>query len=474
MSIRKNAPSVTLDIVEFTKKGHGLGYFERQDGTTWPAETPFTIPGDQVKAILTRKRSGLYGTLVEDIVKDSPDRISPRCQHFGSCGGCRWQQISYEKQLLEKEEIVKRHFRSLLNDQVDFRPILPSPSPWNYRNKMEYSFSSDAAGNKYLGLMLNQGRGKVFHLTECHLPNPWFVDAVQVVREWWNASALDAYHPYRNTGHLRTLTLREGQRTGDRMVNLTVSGNPDFALKKHHLESFVAFVRDKVELVDPEKRLSIFITIQQAQKGQPTRFFEMHLYGPDHIRETLHIEGKTLTFSISPMAFFQPNTAQAENLYTLALKMANFPASAVVYDLYCGTGTLGICAAKRAKQVVGIELSRESSHDARHNAKENGLDNIAILTGSVEEKLEEIRKEELYPQPDLVMVDPPRAGLDPRALKLIAELGSPKILYISCNPATQAENIQQLVQQGYRLEAVQPVDQFPQTVHIENIALLTK
>lgn len=479
MSIRNKERQVEVDIVNFSKKGNGIGYFERQDQETWPVEVSFAIPGDRVKTTLLRKRSGTYQSRLDEIVAPSPSRIEPKCGHFGVCGGCRWQQMPYDKQLKEKELFVRHKFGDLIHENVDFYKIVPADEPWKYRNKMEFSFSSDLEGNRYLGLMMDQGRGKVMDLTECHLTNPWFVDAVSAVRDWWKESKLEAYHSYKDQGSLRTLTLREGIRTGDRMVNLTVSGNPDFALKKHDLEGFVAFVRDAVEPVDPKQQLSIFLTIQQIQKGNPTQFYEMHLYGSDTIREELRIRGASgeiehLTFHISPAAFFQPNSLQAEKLYSLGLELAQISKDQVVYDLYCGTGTLGICAAKRAKQVVGVELSPESAHDARHNAKENGIQNITILTGAVRRMLGEIREKDLFPEPDVVMVDPPRAGLDPHAIRHLIELAPPKILYISCNPSTQVENIREFIANGYALKAIQPVDQFPHTVHIENITLLVK
>lgn len=480
MSIRNKPHIVDVKIEKLSKKGNGIGYFERQDETKWPVEVSFTVPGDRVKVMLLRKRGGIYQSRLEEILEYSPDRVEPRCQHFGVCGGCRWQHIPYEMQLTIKEEFIRKCFKGMLNEEVDFRSILPCDHNWHYRNKMEYSFSSDAANNHYLGLFMDQSKGRVFHLTECHLPNPWFVEALKAVRQWWKEFNLEAYHAPRNSGSLRTLTLREGQRTGDRMINLTVSGNPAFALKKHQLEGFVAFVRAAVEPVDPLKKLSIFLTIQQTAKGKPTQFFEMHLYGSDHIREILKVktdpneEPTPLEFHISSSAFFQPNTRQAEQLYSIALRMALIPKHAIVYDLYCGTGTLGICAAKRARQVVGIEISPESAHDARHNATKNGLSNVSIITGSVHEKLTEIREEELFPSPDLVMVDPPRAGLDSVALRHIIELQPPKILYISCNPVSQSENIADLIEAGYHLQAMQPIDQFPHTVHIENIAILNR
>jgi len=264
------------------------------------------------------------------------------------------------------------------------------------------------------------------------------------------------------------------------MVMLTVSGNPDFALKHQQIEKFKAFVRDAVEPTHPDENLSIFLRIQQIAKGARTNFYEMLLHGPDVIREVLHIEHKlgepplSLHFRISPSAFFQPNTRQAEKLYSRAFQMAAIPDGSVVYDLYCGAGALGLCAARRAKKVVGIEISPEAALDARTNANVNKLDNVTILTGSVGEVLTQIAGKEHYPSPDAVLVDPPRMGLDPASLKEILHLKAPIVLYISCNPATQAVNIMELCNNGYRLRAIQPVDQFPQTIHIENIAILEK
>ncbi len=197
---------------------------------------------------------------LEELLAPSPQRIAPRCIHFGVCGGCRLQHTSYEDQLQSKEDFVRQCFAPILTEQVDICPIVPCAEPWHYRNKMEYSFSSDAAGEKYLGLVIDSSKGKVFNMSECHLTNPWFVDALKSVKQWWSESGLDAYHPYRDTGSLRTLTLREGRRTGDRMAILTVSGNPEYALTKKHLESLVAFLRDAVEPLNSEF-ISVFFCV---------------------------------------------------------------------------------------------------------------------------------------------------------------------------------------------------------------------
>lgn len=480
MSDPKAPRKTELPIEHLSKEGYGLGTFAFPQQPSQQAEVPFTMPGDEVEVQILRKRKGIYQSRLEKIITPSPDRVHAKCIHFGACGGCRWQHLPYQMQLHYKEAYVRKAFAKLLTSNVKLEPILPCDPPWEYRNKMEFTFSNDSKGNHYLGLILNQSRGKVLNLEICHLVNPWMVDALKAVRQWWSETELQAYHPYSNTGALRTLILREGMTTGDRLAMLTVSGNPDYALGQHHIESFTAFIRDAVEPMDPNQKLSVFLRIQQIAKGSPTNFYEMQLYGPDTIREILHItdhiggEPHPLIFKISPSAFFQPNTRQAEKMYSRAFQLAEIPDGSIVYDLYCGTGALGLCASRRAKQVVGIEISPEAALDARTNASISGLDNVTILTGAVGDVLNQIGTHEHFPPPDAVLVDPPRMGLDQDSLSQILKLNARLIVYISCNPATQALNIEELCNNGYGLRAMQPVDQFPQTVHIENITILEK
>lgn len=476
----KTHRQIDIEIVKSASKGSGTGYFFSPDGSRQTVEVPFTMPGDLAKALLLRKRKGVYASLLQEIIRPSPERAAARCKHFGVCGGCRAQHFSYEHQLKIKEAFVHKCFEPLLSDKTHLYPILPCNPSWEYRNKMEFSFSSNAAKDSFLGLMMDSGKGRVLNLEECHLVTPWFMDGIKAARIWQHDSELDAFHPFRNTGSLRTLTLREGKRTGDRLAMLTVSGNPDYALKKRQIDSFVNAMRAAIEPAVSNGKLSLFLRIQQTAKGMPTNFYEMHLYGPDHIMEMLNIryeadqEPTTLQFKISPSAFFQPNTFQAEQLYAHALRHASIPDGSVIYDLYCGTGTLGICAAKKGHQVLGIELSPESSLDGKANAALNGLENIEILCGSVPDVLKEISAMQSYPLPNVVMVDPPRAGLDPSSIKQILLLNPKKIVYISCNPATQAQNIPHFTAAGYELTVLHPIDQFPHTGHVENIAILEK
>jgi 23S rRNA (uracil1939-C5)-methyltransferase len=456
--------NITFRISTVNADGKGEGSFSLEDGEERWAEIPFTVPGDLVEAQVKRRRSGVYPARLLTVIEPSPQSIPAKCVHFGACGGCSFQRWTYDNQVAWKEEKVRTLFKSLLNNQVDFRPMIAASSEWNYRNKMEFSFSENKEGKRFLGMILGGSRGKVFNLTECHLVSPWFSETLANVRSWWEQSAIHAYYPPKNSGSLRTLTLRESKTSGARLAMLTVSGNPDEAIHRNDLKAFQALFSADV---------SLFLRIHQAVKGQPTEFFEMHLQGPETIRETLNMDlgdGRTSTidFFISPSAFFQPNTRQAERLYTEALKLAGLRKSDLMYDLYCGTGTLGALASRFVDRVLGIELSAESSLDARENAKKNGLNNIEVITGDVGVELAK-RSE----RPSVLLLDPPRAGLDLPAIEQVSKLKPERLVYISCNPKTQARDIELFIARGFKLHVVQPVDQFPMTPHIENIALLT-
>ena len=372
------------------------------------------------------------------------------CNHLSECGGCTFQQMPYEEQLQQKQAAIEALFPMA-------KTIVPCQNPWRYRNKMEFSFSQNKAGDKYLGLIMRSSRGKVFNLHECLLAPSWMAETLQRVKAWWDQTEIPAFHFHRGTGTLRTLTLREGRRTGDRLAMLTVSGDPKYALTRTQLNGFLK------ALDNPQ--MSTFLRVQQCIPKTPTQFFEMHLCGPDHIRDELHLQGRVLSFKISPSSFFQPNTEQAEVLYTKALEMTT--SSSLVYDLYCGTATLGMAFALKAKKVVAIELNPYAVFDARINAEQNQIENITIECGDVGKILATTSD-----TPDLVIVDPPRPGLDSLALEQLKRLQPRQILYVSCNPATQAKNIAELV--DYQVVHVQPVDQFPHTKHIENIVLLSR
>ncbi len=448
----KNAiQEIEAQIDTLSSKGNGLGAYQRLDGATASAQVPFTLPGEKVRAALIKKRRGVAECRLVQILNPSPARIAPKCQHFGECGGCRFQHISYAAQLENKAAGIAALF-PFYGPLI--APIIGSPLIWGYRNKMEFSFSSDKAGTRYLGLVKAFGHQRVVDLQECHLVSPWFSEAVEITRNWWKETDLPAFKG--RSGVLRTLTVREGQQTGDRLVMLTYSG------EIHSLDKWV----NALKALDP---VSIYVREQRAEKGVATEFHQTLLHGPQHIREIFQIDNTNLEFLISPTAFFQPNPKQAENLISIALQMAAVTPDHLVFDLYCGTGTLGICAAKKARQVIGIEVCEEAVEDAKKNAERNQLQNYAIYPGTVRSVLAGVP----LPAPDLVFVNPPRSGLESETIAWLIEAKPKKILYISCNPKTQQQDVERLVGGGYQVCAIQPVDQFPHTVHVENIILLS-
>lgn len=415
------------------------------------------LAGEEVLA----QPAGRGRAFLRQVVHPSVDRVLPRCRHSPDCGGCAFQQMDYASQLRHKEQLVRELFAT------EVRPIIGSSSPFGYRNKMEFSFSEDRAGNRFLGLMRAGSKGRVLNLDECHLVSPWFTQTLAAVRAFWQRSDLSAYHHRSDRGHLRTLMLREAIQGKGKMALLTVSGNPQYALSQSQLDGFVAALKK----VYPEEDLSVFLQVQQLHRGRPTQFFEMLLAGPDHITETLHVEVKgrrrSLQFKISPTSFFQPNTLQAQRLYSVGLSLFKHLEGMRLFDLYCGGATIGLSAAPFVKEVVGVESNPHSVFDAKWNGEVNQIDNISIVQGDVGEVLEKWSD-----SADLVVVDPPRSGLSEKAMAHIMRFQPKELLYISCNPATQAENVKVFLQSGYQIEAIQPIDQFPHTVHLENIVHL--
>lgn len=468
-----------LAIEALSKDGFGLAKATRPSGASYRVEVPFTMPGDRVLANVSGRRRSVCAGRLQQILSPAAERISARCIHFGVCGGCRWQHFAYEAQLKLKAERLQQLFAPLTSPETQLYSILGCVPPWHYRNKMEFSFSADFRGERYLGLMMAGGRGHVLNISECHLVDGWMLEALEATRIWWSKSGLDAYHPYRNTGALRTLTLRDGLHSGDRLAMLTVSGEPAYAMGESSLQSWVESLRTRIQPSNSGSTLSLFLRIQQIAKGRPTQFYEMLLHGPDHIREELQIaaipeKSRKVAFHISPTAFFQPNPRQAELLYSRALQLVVLSPEMTVCDLYCGTGTLGVAVSPYVKKVVGIELSAETALDARTNAALNQCENVTIVAADVGQISRQRRQELGMECPGLVMVDPPRVGLTPLGVQQLLDLQPTQILYISCNPTTQAQDIGELQKGGYTLCGLQAIDQFPQTIHVENIAVLRR
>jgi len=452
-----------VEIDDISKKGLGVGHFENAK-----VEIPHTFPGDVALAFLRKKRRGLRKGRVDKIIRPSPLRVDPMCPHAFLCGGCSWQMMKYEKQLEYKNKIVQDAFSEITyQSEIEVYPIKPCKDIWHYRNKMEFSFSENKAKTKFLGLMIARANRYVFNLEKCYLCSSWMSLCLRNIYKWWENSSILAYDTNTDTGTLRNLTLREGKNTNEKMITLLVSGNSEYALKKDQINSFVEVVKETLK----GHKFSIFLRLQQIAKNHPTKFYEMHLYGPDTIEEEVRLEKRSLKFKISPSSFFQPNTHQAQVIYQQTLDLLDLKQTDIVYDLYCGTGTFGMAMSSFVKRVIAIELNPSAAIDAKENIKLNNITNMQVYTGDVKEVLQKLLSEN-YPSADCVVVDPPRAGLDKKAIENIFLLKPKKILYVSCNPYTQAENIKDFLQHGYRLKLLQPIDQFPHTPHVENIAVL--
>jgi 23S rRNA (uracil1939-C5)-methyltransferase len=477
----KRGDFIDLTIESLAFGGEGVGKIKNGD-SSFAVFVEDVVPGDIVKVrIGARKRNFARGYVV-DFVKKAPSRIVPRCKHFGSCGGCTLQFLSYADQLKIKEQHVRDAMKRLGGfDESVVLSIIGCDKQWYYRNKMEFSFSralprdnagvqaKDAPlsggqasaptekGELSLGLHVRRRHHDLIELTECFLLNDYVGELVSGVREFFRK--MDDEGRMEGEGRPLTLTVREGKHSGEIMINLTYeNGEPDF------LDEFM-------KALPFPKITSIYFTRVNNTKGSPKSINEKLLWGRPVIREELRLpqDGKSLKFEISPQAFFQPNTGQAEILYGEALKAAALTGREIVYDLFCGTGTIGSFCAHAAKHVYGIEINESAVVNARANAKLNGIENIEFVCGDVGKRIPE-----LAAKPDVIILDPPRGGLDEKALLLTAELKAARIVYVSCNPGTLARDLKILTKTGYKLLRVQPVDMFPQTYHIECVAVLER
>jgi 23S rRNA (uracil1939-C5)-methyltransferase len=414
------------------------------------------LPGDTVLARVTKvKRSHAEATALEVVHAGAP-RVEAPCAHYPACGGCRFQDLAYEAQLEAKaRQVADALGRIGKLSGFELEPATPAESLFHYRNKLEYSFTTTPAG---VGLGFHKaGRwDEVLDIDRCWLTTDLGNAIRHAVRQWARDEGLAAYDQEMQQGYLRHLVVREGRNTGQALVVLVTAPG------ELQEESFVDALRPF-----PEVR-SIHWAVNDTP-AEVTNLPSRLLSGEEAIEE----EVLGLRFRIRPNAFFQTNTAMCARLYELAGEYAALTGDETVYDLYCGTGTIGLSLARSALTVWGIEASEESVACAVENAELNGLANVAFFAGDVAADVDELR--DRAGTPDVVVVDPPRAGLAGKALAAVGGLGAPRLVYVSCNPTTLAGNARTLAEEfGYRLERVRPVDMFPHTPHVESVALFVR
>jgi 23S rRNA (uracil1939-C5)-methyltransferase len=410
-----------------------------------------------VRARVTKVKRGFAEASASAVLEPSPERVEAPCRHFGVCGGCRFQDLAYESQVAAKERQVRDALVRIGRiPEPPLEPIVPAAALYHYRNKLEYSFTA-AEDGLALGFHRAGRWDVVIDIEECLLTTDLGNEIRLAVRAWAREEKLEPYDQETGKGYLRHLVYREGRNTGQVLVVLVTAPGERF-----ETGYFVDVLRRF-----PEVR-SIHWAINDTpaeQTNLPTRL----LWGDDAIEEEL----LGLRFRIRPNAFLQTNTEMAERLYGIVRELAALTGEENVYDLYCGTGTIGLSLARDARAVWGLEISEEAVACAIENAELNGIENARFFAGNVGQTLEELR-EQAGP-PDVAIVDPPRAGLAGKALKRTGELGAPRLVYVSCNPTTLASDVKVLREDyGYELLRCIPVDMFPHTPHVESVSLLEK
>jgi 23S rRNA (uracil1939-C5)-methyltransferase len=440
-----------LDIDSLAYGGNGVA---RLDG--FVVFVRRGLPGDRVRARVTKVKRSHAEALATEVLRPGPERVEAPCAHYPACGGCRFQDLKYEAQLEQKQLQVRDALQRLAGiPEPPLDQIQPcEPEIFHYRNKLEYSFTSTPSGPA-LGFHKAGRWDEVLEIERCWLTDELGNRIRDAVRDWAREEGLEPYSQVDGSGYLRHLVVRQGRHTEQALVQLVTAPGDKF---------------ETGYFVDVLRRFPEVRSIHWAVNDTPAEVTNLPtrlLWGEGWIEEELC----GLRFRVRPNAFLQTNTAMAERLYALAREAAQLTGGETVWDLYCGIGTIGLSLARDALTVWGIEVSEESVACALENAEVNGIANAAFFAGNVGEVVEELL--ERSGPPEVVVVDPPRAGLAGKALRRLGRIGAPRLVYVSCNPTTLAGDVKALREDyGYELRRVTPVDMFPHTPHIECVALL--
>jgi 23S rRNA (uracil1939-C5)-methyltransferase len=409
-----------------------------------------TVPGDRVRAVVTKRKRHYGEARVVELLEPSPERIPPRADHPGA----PWQVLPYERQLEIKQEQVDDALRRIGHlEGYELEPIVPAVEQWRYRNKLEFSFGTGPGGELVCGFHAPGSWEDILHVEDCLLQSERGNAARREVLEWARAQGLEAWDRRTQAGALRNLVIREGRRTAELQIRLVVSEGADV---------------DTDSLAMAVTADSVLITRVEGVAETTTAGETELVAGAATIAEEL----SGLRFRLSANAFFQTNTEMAEKLYATAVEFANLNGWERVYDLFCGIGTIALTLSPRAGEVWGLEIIEDAIADAIGNARANDIENARFFAGDVRLAMRELVEE--AGRPDVIVVDPPRAGLSQKVVRRIIEAAPKRIVYVSCNPTTLAPNAAQLVEAGYALRRVRPVDMFPQTPHIECVAVLER
>ena len=451
----KKKDEIILEIADVNFPNKAYGYYEGEKVIVKNA-----VPGQKVQAQVFKKRGSGVEARLQEVIERSPlEREAGMCSHYALCGGCTYQTMRHEEELRLKERQVKRLLENAGICVQSWEGIVPAPSETGYRNKCEFSFGDEEKdGDLALGMRKRMSYYEVVTLKDCNIVDADYLRIIEGTLQFFQERRVPFYHKARHDGSLRHLVVRKGAATGEILINLVTSSEVPFSVEEF-----------KDMLLGLELDGSVCGILHSVNDGlaDVVKSDEMRLlYGRDFFMEKLF----DLEFKVSVYSFFQTNSAGAEKLYSIVKEFAGDVADKTVFDLYCGTGTIGqIMAEAGSKKVIGIELIEEAVVAANENAKCNHLENCTFLAGDVLKMVDELEE-----RPDLIIVDPPRDGIHPKAIGKIIAFGAPEIVYVSCKPTSLARDLEIFQQEGYQVERVKLMDMFPRTVHVETVCLLSK
>jgi len=416
------------------------------------------LPGQKIKGRISKIKSAYAEAKVVEIIEDIDYKIPVNCPHYNDCGGCTHQEVPYEKQLALKSKQVQELLYAGGIKDFEFLGIEKSPEEFNYRNKMEFTFGDYVKdGELTLGMHLKGRSFGIVTVDNCLIVDTDFRKILSTVLNYFREKKLPYYKVIKHEGYLRNLVIRKAKNTGEILINLVTTSQLDFDLTE--FTEMLKAINYKGKLTGIIHFINDSLSDMVAQDSMEV------LYGRDYIIEEI----LGLKFKISPLSFFQTNSRGAEKLYSLVKNFMGEAVSKTVFDLYCGTGTIGQIVAQNAKKVIGIELIEEAVTAANENAKLNGLNNCTFKAGDVAKVIQNIKE-----KPDIIILDPPRPGVHPTALKYVIDFKAPEIIYVSCNPKSLVNDLRVLTEEGYEVEKVVLMDLFPHTPHVETVVLITR
>lgn len=450
MAKKKKEFELKIEKTEFPNKGIGT-YNDKK------VVVKGALEGQIVKVRTKKNRKARIDANLIEVIEKSKREIEPKCIHFSDCGGCSYQNLSYEDQLDMKKNQVLDLFDKADIKGFDFEGIEKSPKVWEYRNKMEFTFGDEYKdGPLTLGMHQKGKFYEILSVPHCEIVDDDFTNILTTVLEYFREKGTSFYHKRSHTGVLRHLVLRKAEMTGEILINLVTSSQENLILDE--------LVERLMKIDYIGKLKGVLLTLNDSLGDVVQSDKTITLYGEDYITEEL----LGLKFNISPFSFFQTNSSGAEKLYEIARDYAGDTDDKTVFDLYCGTGTIAQIMAPVAKKVIGIEIVEEAVEKARDNAKLNNLDNCEFIAGDVLKEIDNIKE-----KPDLIILDPPRAGVHKSAIEKIAAFDSKTIVYVSCKPTSLVEDIKEFERLGYSVKKVKCMDMFPHTPHVEAAILMT-